>query len=84
MRFLKKTTKSHSKPTRLNCLHSLRTKNILESHKKVCENTDFCHIVMPSQESRILEFNQYGKSDKKPFIIYWKIIKKLEKLELKK
>ena len=63
MSFLKKTTKSHSKTTRLNCLHSLRTKNILESHKKVCENTDFCHIVMPSEESRILEFNQYGKSE---------------------
>ena len=26
----------------LNCLHSFRTKNKLESHKRVCENKDFC------------------------------------------
>ena len=35
-----------------------------------CENKDFCNIVMPSKDNRILEFNQYQKSDKAPFIIY--------------
>ena len=40
-------------------------------HKKVCENKDFCNVVMPSSEdTEILEFNQYEKSDKAPFIIY--------------
>ena len=29
----------------LNCLHSFRTKNKLESHKKVCKNKDFCNIM---------------------------------------
>ena len=53
----------------LNCLHSFRTKKI-ESHKRVCENKDFCNIIMPSEDSKILEFNQYQKSDKAPFIIY--------------
>ena len=28
----------------LNCLHSFRTKNNLESHRKVCENKD-CHAM---------------------------------------
>ena len=37
-----------------------RTKNKLESHKKVCENKDFCNVV----------YAQYCKSDKAPFIIY--------------
>ena len=40
-------------------LHSFRTKNKLGSHKKVCESKDFCNAVMPSEETRILEFNQY-------------------------
>ena len=50
----------------LNCFHSFATKNKLQLHKRVCENKDFCNIIMPS----ILEFNQYQKSDKAPFIIY--------------
>ena len=47
----------------LNCLHSLRTKNKLESHKKVCENKNFCNLIMPSEDTKILEFNKYQKSD---------------------
>ena len=54
----------------LNCLHSFRTKNKLKSHKRVCENKDFCNVIMPSEDTKILEFNQYQKSDKTPFIIY--------------
>ena len=38
--------------------------------KKVCENKDFCHVILPFEETRKLEFNQYQKTDKAPFIIY--------------
>ena len=38
--------------------------------KKVCENKDFYHIVMPSGDTKILEFNRYQKSDEAPFVIY--------------
>ena len=38
----------------LNCLHSFRTKNILESHKKVCDNKDFCNVIMASEDTKIL------------------------------
>ena len=41
----------------------------------------FCNA---SEESRILEFNQYGKSDRKPSLIYWKIIKKIRQIRIKK
>ena len=41
----------------------------LESHKTVCENKRFCNVFMPSEDTKILEFNQYQKSDKAPFII---------------
>ena len=52
----------------LNCLHSFRTKNKPESHKRACE--DFCDVNIPSDETKILEFNQYQKFYKAPFIIY--------------
>ena len=41
-----------------------------ESHKKVSENKKFCNIVIPSEDTKILEFNQYLKSDKASFVIY--------------
>ena len=40
----------------LNCLHSFKTKNKLELHKKVCENKDFCYVIMLSEDTTILEF----------------------------
>ena len=48
----------------LNYFHSLATENQLQSHKRVCENKDFCNIIMPSDDTKILEFKQYHKSDK--------------------
>ena len=52
------------------CLHSFTTENKRKSRKKVWENKDFCNVVMPSKDTKILEFNQYQKSDKASFIIY--------------
>ena len=54
----------------MNFLHSFRAKNKLWLHKKVCENKDFCNVIMPSEVSKILKFDQYQKSDKAPFVIY--------------
>ena len=42
----------------LNCLDSFPTENKRESHKKVCENKDFCNVIMPSRDNKILVFNQ--------------------------
>ena len=53
----------------LNCLHSFRTGNKLKSHEKVYKNKDFCGIAMPAEKGNILEFKQYIKSDKIPFIM---------------
>ena len=64
------TSKHHDDFCCLNCLHSFATEKILKSHKKVCENKDFCNVIMPSEDKETLEFNQYQKSDKAPFIIY--------------
>ena len=54
----------------LNCLHSFKTKIKLESHKRVFENKDFCNIITCSEDTKILKFNRYQKSDKAPFSIY--------------
>ena len=54
----------------LNSFHSFRRKSNFETHKKVCENKDFCNIIMTSEDTKILEFNQDQKSDKGPSIIH--------------
>ena len=54
----------------LNCLYYFRTKNKLQSHKKVCENKYLCNVIMLSEGTEISELNQYQKSDKASFIIY--------------
>ena len=56
--------------SRLNCLHSFTTRKKLKSHKKVCENKDFGSVVMPSKDTKILEFNQYQESYKILSLIY--------------
>ena len=45
-------------------------KNKFESREKMCKKKNICNIVMPSEDTKMLEFNQYHKSDKAPFIIY--------------
>ena len=47
----------------LNCLYSFRTTSTLGSYKKLCGNKDFCNVIMASEDTKILEFNQYQKSD---------------------
>ena len=65
----------------LNCPHSFRTKNKLESHKRVCENKDFCNAIMSSEDTQILEVNQYQKSDKAQFVIYADLECVIEKID---
>ena len=65
------TSKHHADFYYLNCLYFFATElQKLELYKKVCENKDFCNIIIPLEDTKILEFNQYQKSDKAPFIIY--------------
>ena len=45
-------------------------KKKLEVHKKVCENKYFRNVILPYEYTKILEFNQYQKSDKASFINY--------------
>ena len=65
----------------MSCLHSFRTENKLKSHKKVCKNENLFGILKPSEKDNILEFNQYMKSDKMPYIIYADIESLIKKMD---
>ena len=62
------TSKHYGNCYCLEFLYSFRTINKPESYKTVCENKDFCDVTMTSQDTKILRFNQYQKSDKASFI----------------
>ena len=63
----------------LNCFHSFRTKIKIQSQKKGCKNKDSSSIIMPSEYSKILEFNQYQIPDKALFFIYALFIHHIQK-----
>ena len=65
----------------LNCLHSFRIKNKLESQERACKNKDFRNAIIPSEDTEMLEINQYQKSDKAPFIIYEDLECIIEKID---
>ena len=54
----------------LNCFHSSQHRQKLELHKKICESKDFCNVIMPSEDIKILKFSQYQKFDNVPFAIH--------------
>ena len=65
----------------MNCLHSFRTKNKLNSDKKVRKKKDFCNVITPSEDIKILKFNHCQRSDKAPFIIYADLECIIEKID---
>ena len=64
----------------LNCFHSYRTKNKLGVHKKICENRDYCHVKMPTNDNNTIKYNQGEKSIKLLFIVYADLECLLEKM----
>ena len=47
------THKRHGYFCYLICLHSFAADKKIESCKKVCENKDFCNIIMPFEDIKI-------------------------------
>ena len=74
-------SKHHGDFYSLNCFHSFTTGKKLQSHETVFEKKDFYNIVMPSEDTKIVEFNQYQKSDKAPFIMYVDLECIIEKID---
>ena len=40
-----------------NCLHSFRAKSKLAWYKSISKYKGFCHVIMPSEDTKILEVN---------------------------
>ena len=59
----------------------LEQKANLNHIKKLCEKKDFCNVAVPSEDTKILEFNQCQKSDKAAFIIYTALECLIEKID---
>ena len=75
------TSKHHGDFYCFNFLHSFRAENKLQSYEKICNNKDFCGIVVPSEKDDILEFKQYIKSEKMTYIIYADIESLIRKID---
>ena len=54
----------------LNYLCLYKTKSKLDSHEKVYGNNKFFDVLMPFEDTKILEVNEYRIFDKTPFIIF--------------
>ena len=65
----------------LNCFRAYTTENKLESHKKLCENHDYCCIEMSNEDNKILKYNHGEKSMRAPFINYVDLESLLEKMD---
>ena len=61
------TSKHHSTFYCLDCFHSMSTEKTWIS-SKVCKNIDFCNVVIPSEDTKILDVSQNEKYA--TFIIY--------------
>ena len=57
------------------------TENKRQCRKEVFENKDFCNVTMLSKGTKILEFNQYKKSNTAPFVIYADLECLIEKID---
>ena len=65
----------------LNCFHSCSSENRLKKHETVCNDHDYCHVEMPNEDNKSLNYNHGEKSLKVPFIIYADLECLLEKMQ---
>ena len=55
------TSKHYSDFYCQNCIHSFRTKNKLELHKKVCGYKDCRNVIMPSEDTKNITIYSVSK-----------------------
>ena len=64
------TSNNHGDFYCLCCLHSFRTDSALKKHERLCDNNDYCHVEMSTEDNNKLKYNHGEKSLKVPFAIY--------------
>ena len=76
------TSKHHGDFYCLTCLHSFPTEKNMNRITNICKNKDFCNAVMASKDKKLLQFNNYQKSDKAPFASYVDLKCIIEKIDV--
>ena len=64
------TANHHGQFYCFSCLHLFWTDNAPKRHGRLCDNNDYCHVEMPTQGNKTLNYNHGEKSLKTPFVIY--------------
>ena len=54
----------------LNSFHLHTSEKKLRKHERICKDHDFCDIIMPDEDNKILKYISGEKSLKVPFVIY--------------
>ena len=52
------------------CLHGFRRQKLLESHLPYCSTKAPQRVLLPTEEKKLLKFENYAKGLKVPFVIY--------------
>ncbi|KAL6421596.1 hypothetical protein ACFW04_014325 [Cataglyphis niger] len=63
------------------CMHYFRTSDKLSAHSENCERMNECAIVLPTEEDKWLNFNNYERKERVPFVVYADLECVLEKEE---
>ena len=56
----------------MNCLHSFRTKKALKNHERLCDDHDYCKIIMPEEGKNTLKYHYGTKSLQMEHAMYLK------------
>ncbi|EZA58477.1 hypothetical protein X777_01098, partial [Ooceraea biroi] len=52
------------------CLHYFYTNEKLEAHTADCQRMNNCAIVLPNEDNKWLQFTNYNRKERMPFVIY--------------
>ncbi|XP_050452135.1 uncharacterized protein LOC126851837 [Cataglyphis hispanica] len=52
------------------CMHYFRTSDKLSAHSEDCERMNECAIVLPTEEDKSLNFSNYERKERVPFVVY--------------
>ncbi|XP_070169355.1 uncharacterized protein [Polyergus mexicanus] len=52
------------------CMHYFRTSDKLSTHSVDCERMNECAIVLPTKDDKWLEFHNYSRKERLPFVVY--------------
>ena len=70
-RLFNKITSNHKEDYYcLSCFHSYRTEDMFNKHELVCDNHNYCEILMPDDKNKILKYSSRSKSLKMAHAIY--------------